>query len=69
MAGAITWQPYFRIDSSTQPDFVKLAESYSIRGYKIETQEELITVLPEVFAYDGPVWLIAVFFNRKKFFQ
>jgi acetolactate synthase-1/2/3 large subunit len=39
----------------SQPDFVKLAESYSIRGYKIETQEELITVLPEVFAYDGPV--------------
>jgi acetolactate synthase I/II/III large subunit len=38
----------------TQPDFVKLAESYSIRGYKVESQEELITVLPEVFAYDGP---------------
>lgn len=40
---------------NTQPDFVKLAESYSIRGYKVESQEELITVLPEVFAYDGPV--------------
>lgn len=39
---------------NTQPDFVKLAESYSIRGYKVESQEELITVLPEVFAYDGP---------------
>jgi acetolactate synthase-1/2/3 large subunit len=39
----------------TQPDFVKLAESYSIRGYKVVTQEELITVLPEVFAHNGPV--------------
>ncbi|WP_077625078.1 acetolactate synthase large subunit [Sediminibacillus massiliensis] len=38
-----------------QPDFVKLAESYSIRGYKVETQKELIDLLPEVFAYDGPV--------------
>ncbi|MCL6570461.1 MAG: acetolactate synthase large subunit [Bacillus sp. (in: Bacteria)] len=40
---------------NTQPDFVKLAESYSIRGYKVATEEELITILPEVFAHDGPV--------------
>ncbi|ADU29662.1 acetolactate synthase large subunit [Evansella cellulosilytica] len=40
-----------------QPDFVKLAESYQIRGIKIETQEDLISLLPEVFSYDGPVVL------------
>ncbi|MDQ0257277.1 acetolactate synthase-1/2/3 large subunit [Evansella vedderi] len=40
-----------------QPDFVKLAESYHIRGIKVETQEELINVLPEVFDYNGPVLL------------
>ncbi|MFD0828329.1 acetolactate synthase large subunit [Neobacillus sp. M.A.Huq-85] len=40
-----------------QPDFVKLADSYSIRGMRIDTQEELIATLPEVFAYDGPVLL------------
>ncbi|MED1202280.1 biosynthetic-type acetolactate synthase large subunit [Heyndrickxia acidicola] len=39
----------------TQPDFVKLAESYGIRGFKVETQEELIVTLPEVFDCDGPV--------------
>nr|WP_192894756.1 acetolactate synthase large subunit [Neobacillus notoginsengisoli] len=38
-----------------QPDFVKLAESYSIKGVKIETKEELRTILPEALAYDGPV--------------
>ncbi|MDQ6595925.1 acetolactate synthase large subunit [Bacillus salipaludis] len=40
-----------------QPDFVKLADSYSIRGMRIDSQEELIAALPEVFAYDGPVLL------------
>jgi len=40
---------------SVQPDFVKLAEAYSIRGMKIETQEEFNRVIPEVMAYDGPV--------------
>jgi acetolactate synthase-1/2/3 large subunit len=40
---------------NSQPDFVKLAESYSIRGYKVDNQEDLIAILPEVFAYDGPV--------------
>jgi acetolactate synthase-1/2/3 large subunit len=40
---------------SVQPDFVKLAEAYSIRGMKIETQEEFKRVIPEVMAYDGPV--------------
>lgn len=39
----------------SQPDFVKLAESYQIRGIKVENQEELVSLLPEVFAYDGPV--------------
>lgn len=42
---------------ASQPDFVKLAESYQIRGLKIDTKEDLITMLPEIFAYDGPVLL------------
>ncbi|SET04757.1 acetolactate synthase, large subunit [Salinibacillus kushneri] len=40
-----------------QPDFVKLAESYHIRGFKVETKDELEQVMPEVFAYSGPVVL------------
>jgi acetolactate synthase I/II/III large subunit len=52
----------------TQPDFVKLAESYSILGLKIETQEELITKLPEVFAYDGPVLIDCRVLQSEKVF-
>lgn len=52
----------------TQPDFVKLAESYSIRGYKVEDQEELITVLPEVFAYNGPVLVDCRVLQQEKVF-
>jgi acetolactate synthase-1/2/3 large subunit len=39
----------------SQPNFVKLAESYSIKGFKIDNKEDLITTLPEIFASDGPV--------------
>ncbi|MGX6444836.1 acetolactate synthase large subunit [Neobacillus sp. K501] len=52
----------------TQPDFVKLAESYHIRGLKIESQEELVTKLPEVFAYDGPVLLDCRVLQQEKVF-
>ncbi|WP_425440923.1 acetolactate synthase large subunit [Sediminibacillus albus] len=39
----------------TQPDFVKLAESYGIRGCKVDNQEDLVDSLPELFDYNGPV--------------
>lgn len=39
----------------SHPDFVKLAESYQIRGIKIDNKEDLITTLPEIFAHNGPV--------------
>jgi acetolactate synthase-1/2/3 large subunit len=50
----------------TQPDFVKLADSYSIRGYRVNNQEELITVLPEVFAHNGPVLVDARVLQQEK---
>lgn len=53
---------------NTQPDFVKLAEAYHIRGLKIESQEELITKLPEVFAYDGPVLMDCRVLQQEKVF-
>ncbi|MFC4557697.1 acetolactate synthase large subunit [Virgibacillus kekensis] len=37
------------------PDFVKLAESYGVRGVKVETEEQVPDVLKDVFAYEGPV--------------
>ena len=55
------WQEVFydkRFSESllhSQPDFVKLAESYDIRSIKIDNMEDLITSLPEFFAYDGPI--------------
>ncbi|WP_163536645.1 biosynthetic-type acetolactate synthase large subunit [Gracilibacillus sp. YIM 98692] len=38
-----------------QPDFVKLAESYNVRGLQVKTQKEFLNALPEIFDYDGPV--------------
>ncbi|MDC3416575.1 acetolactate synthase large subunit [Aquibacillus salsiterrae] len=38
-----------------QPDFVKLAEAYEIKGLRIDSQEQLVNALPEIFDYDGPV--------------
>lgn len=40
---------------TVQPDFVKLAESYQIRGVKVETQADLLRILPDIFSYEGPV--------------
>ncbi len=52
----------------TQPDFVKLAESYGIRGMKLDNQEDLIAALPEVFAYDGPVLIDCCVLQQEKVF-
>lgn len=55
------WQEAFHSERyshsifSIQPDFVKLAESYNIRGLKVTTQEEFINALPDIFEYNGPV--------------
>ncbi len=40
---------------STNPDFEKLAESYGIRGMKVDKEADVTEVLQEVFAYEGPV--------------
>lgn len=37
------------------PDFVKLAESYGVKGMKIEKEADVDNALEEIFAYDGPV--------------
>ncbi|MBM7601842.1 acetolactate synthase-1/2/3 large subunit [Virgibacillus halotolerans] len=40
---------------TVNPDFVKLAESYGIRGERIDKESDAVSVLEDVFAYDGPV--------------
>jgi len=37
------------------PDFVKLAESYGVRGMKIEEEADVDAALEDIFSYDGPV--------------
>ena len=44
---------------SIQPDFVKLAEAYQIKGAKLATKEEFDQQLPGLLAHDGPVLIDA----------
>src|SRR5699024_105846 len=37
------------------PDFVKLAESYGIKGMKVRKEEQVESALEEIFAYEGRV--------------
>lgn len=37
------------------PDFIKMAESYGVKAYKVDKESEVDQVLDEVFAHDGPV--------------
>jgi acetolactate synthase-1/2/3 large subunit len=55
------WQELFydeRYSNSlpqSQPDFVKLAEAYGVKGMKIDKNEDIYRVLEEAMAHDGPV--------------
>lgn len=40
---------------SENPDFVKLAESYGIKGVRVEKESEVAETLEEIFAHNGPV--------------
>ncbi|WP_066192714.1 biosynthetic-type acetolactate synthase large subunit [Gracilibacillus timonensis] len=51
-----------------QPDFVKLAEAYDVRGIKLTTQEEFINALPDIFDYDGPVLVDARVLQQENVF-
>jgi acetolactate synthase-1/2/3 large subunit len=42
------------------PDFIKLAEAYGIKGKKITKPDELIATLKEVWEYEGPYFLEVV---------
>ncbi|WP_368655152.1 biosynthetic-type acetolactate synthase large subunit [Ornithinibacillus sp. 4-3] len=54
------WQHSFYEDRYSEsildqnPDFVKLAESYGVRGERVTKEEDVVKVLEDVFAYDGP---------------
>ncbi|GEL77677.1 acetolactate synthase large subunit [Tenuibacillus multivorans] len=57
--GLIEWHQMKAFDRASHisfdnPDFVKLAESYGAKGYRIEKTEELKPVLQEALDIDGP---------------
>jgi acetolactate synthase-1/2/3 large subunit len=60
------WQELFfdnrlsGVDLEGNPDFVKLAEAYGIKGLKISKPEDVDTVLMQARAHQGPVVVEAV---------
>ena len=45
---------YSQSELKGKRDFVKIAEAMGVKGYKLETAEELETKLPEILASEGP---------------
>ena len=54
------WQEFFLesrysgVDMEGNPDFVKLAEAYGVKGFHIGKSEDVDRVLSEAFSYPGP---------------
>ncbi|WP_066889968.1 biosynthetic-type acetolactate synthase large subunit [Clostridium nigeriense] len=68
------WQNFFyegRYSSTTlnrSTDFVKLAEAFGGKGYRVFEKEELVPVLKKALEYDGPVVIDYAIHNDKKVF-
>jgi acetolactate synthase I/II/III large subunit len=58
--GLIGWKQQARFGRETfvrfgNPDFVRYAESFGVKGYRVEAPRELPRILHEAFAQSGPV--------------
>ena len=68
------WQNFFyegRYSSTTlnsTTDFVKVAEAFGGKGYRVFEKEELEPVLRKALEYKGPVVIDYVIHNDKKVF-
>ena len=68
------WQNFFyegRYSSTTlnrTTDFVKVAEAFGCKGYRVFEKEELVPVLKEALEYKGPVVIDYVIESDKKVF-
>lgn len=68
------WQEKFhgeRYSSSLlaqNPDFIKIAEGYGIKGVVVDKEEDVPGLLEDVFAYDGPVVIDARIDWKEKVF-
>jgi acetolactate synthase I/II/III large subunit len=57
--GLIEWKQMNKFGDSTfikfdNPDFVKLAESFGLKGYRVESAEQLVPILRSALAQDVP---------------
>ncbi len=50
---------YSGVDLEGNPDFVKLAEAYGVKGFHIDKAENVTDVLIQAFAYNGPALIHA----------
>jgi len=48
---------YSQTDLHTNPDFIKLAEAYGIRGMRIDSSEQVRGAISEAIQHPGPVLL------------
>ncbi len=48
---------YMANDLEVLPDFVKLAEAYGAKGWRVSRRDELLPVLSEALRADGPVFI------------
>ena len=68
------WQNFFyegRYASTTlnrTTDFVKVAEAFGGKGFRVFEKEELVPILKEAIEYKGPVVIDYVIHNDKKVF-
>lgn len=53
---------------SIQPDFVKLAEAYEIKGVRIDTKADFDQQIPDLLAHDGPVLIDARVLQQENVF-
>ena len=68
------WQQMFHGDRYSEsymealPDFVALAESFGIKGIRVEKKEELDDAIREMINHDGPVFFDCVVDDKENVF-
>jgi acetolactate synthase-1/2/3 large subunit len=46
---------YSQVDLQVQPDFVKLAEAYGLKGFRVDRPEDMAQAVERAVATPGPV--------------
>ncbi|MGP6139789.1 biosynthetic-type acetolactate synthase large subunit [Jeotgalibaca sp. A127] len=56
------------LTNGRNPDFVKLADSYGIKGYRVSKESEVPSLIKEALAFDGPILIDARVTHKEKVF-